>query len=246
MSSLPSGMSDATLNYLITFTVAHEGDTPFMYNNWPLKNPNKDVTVGVGRAIDDENMAASAEIRSMFTVKATGLPASPQEMKTEFRRVYDLARTADNLHSDFEAKSPLKMDRGAMLRSLADKLLNWWDQKGQSIPDFAAIPAQAQVALMSYNYGARLRTAPKMCAAVNSKDFTAAAKESLVPGWDPQKNAAHNKLFMNAAMIVAFGRDVATLPPVIGPFKPPPDLDLSFLYFPMIPLIVRQAMLTRL
>jgi len=57
MSSLPSGMSDATLNYLITFTVAHEGDTPFMYNNWPLKNPNKDVTVGVGRAIDDENMA---------------------------------------------------------------------------------------------------------------------------------------------------------------------------------------------
>jgi hypothetical protein len=187
MSSLPSGMSDATLNYLIAFTIAHEGDTPFMYNNWPLKNVNKDVTVGVGRAIDNENIAASEEIRSMFTVKATGQPATPEDMKKEFRRVYDLARTAGNLWSDFRDKSPLQMDRGAMLRSLGDKLLSFWNQKGQTFSDFAAIPAQAQVALMSYNYGARLRTAPKMCAAVNAKDYATAAKESLVPDWDAQK-----------------------------------------------------------
>jgi hypothetical protein len=218
----PQGMSTQTFAYVIAFTVAHEGDTPFLYNNWPLKNKNKDVTAGVGRAITDEAMAASDEIRSMFTVKATGQPASPEDMRAEFRRVYDLARTEDNLRSDFQDKSPLQMDRGAMFRSLGDVLLDHWRNKGKTFSNFEAIPAQAQVALMSYNYGLLLYRAPKMCAAAIAGDYTKAAVESFIGDWDILKNLSHKRLFMNAAAIVSNGMDVDTLPPPQGPFKPPP------------------------
>jgi hypothetical protein len=217
-------MGPNTLEYVLAFTMAHEGDTSFMYNNWPLKNPNRDVTAGVGRAITDENMAASDEIRSMFTVKATGQGASPEDMRAEFRRVYDLPRTANNLWSDYRDKSPLQMDRDAMLGSLRETLLGFWDSKGQSFPDFATIPAQAQVALMSFNYGIRLSGAPKMCNAVRASDYAEAAAQSFISTWDQQKNEAHKKLFMNAATIVHDGIDLKTLPPMAGPFKPPPTV----------------------
>ena len=54
-------MLQETFDYIIAFTIAHEGDTPFMYNNWPLKSPTPDVTVGVGRSLRTANEAASAE-----------------------------------------------------------------------------------------------------------------------------------------------------------------------------------------
>jgi hypothetical protein len=183
---------------------------------------NKDVTAGVGRAITNEAMAASDEIRLMFKVKATGQLASAEDMKTEFRRVYDLPRTPGNLWSDYRDKSPLQMDRAAMLRSLGETLLTFWSSCGQNFPNFGLIPAQAQVALMSFNYGLRLSGAPKMCNAVRAGDYVTAAKESFIGTWDMQKNAAHNRLFMNAAAIVRGGIDLSTLPPMQGPYKPPP------------------------
>ena len=220
----PQGMLPQTFDYVVAFTIAHEGDTPFMYNNWPLKNPKKDVTVGVGRAIDSEDVAASAEIRAMFTVKATGSPATEQDMRAEFRRVYDLPRTSDNLCADYCDKSPLLMDRDAMLESLRGLLLVYWGQKNQAnLPAIEEIPAQAQVALMSYNYGSRLAKAPRMCRAVQAGDYETAAKETMVPGWDGQKNEAHYRLMMNAAAILRTGANLNKLPPINGPFKPPPQ-----------------------
>jgi hypothetical protein len=217
-------MLSATFEYVLNFTVAHEGDTPFMYNNWPIKNKNRDVTVGVGHALFSEHEAASAEIRKLFTVKATGLPASDSDMRAEFRRVYNLQRTATNLWTDFRDKSPLKMDRGGMLSLLRQRMLMFWDQRGVIFLDFDEIPAQGQVALMSWNYGARLRNAPKMCAAVKDEDYDEAARQSNVPGWDSQKNAAHKRLFFNAAEILEEELDFDSLPPMNGPFKPPPNI----------------------
>src|SRR5260370_28845383 len=138
MSTIPAGMLQQTFDYLLEFTIQHEGDTPFMYNNWPIKNANKDVTVGVGLAIANENVAASEEIRRMFIVKATGQPASPAEMRAEFRRVNDLPRTGANLLTDYPAKWPPRMDRTAILDALREKMLVFWNSKGQSFPDFAA------------------------------------------------------------------------------------------------------------
>ena len=116
------------------------------------------------------------------------------------------------------------MDRQETLRILRGKMLEFWGQKGESFPNFGAIPAQAQVALMSWNYGARLRSRRPMCDAVRAGDYVEAAKKSNVSGWDPKKNEAHERLLMNAATIVRDGLGLNTLPPITGPFKPPPSL----------------------
>jgi hypothetical protein len=227
MKPLFAGMLEDTFQYLLQFSIAHEGDTPFMYNNWPAKNPNRDVTIGVGHALTTEDDAASQCAK--FWVIKTGKHPTPDEMKEEFRRVYNTRRidgNPGNLYSAFRDPSPLKMDRDAMLGDLREKMLGFWDSRGAKLPDFSSIPAQAQVALMSYNYGARLSTAGDMCTAVRAGDYLTAAKETFVSGWDPQKNAAHKQLMLNAATIVATGMDLNTLPPVTGknPFKPPPPV----------------------
>ncbi len=226
-------MSQEAFDYLLAFTVAHEGDTPFMYNNWSAKNVNPDVTIGVGHALTSlpkmplgpgqftcpagEREAASA--RTMFRVKTTRLPASADQMIAEFRRVYNTERIGGNLYSAFQAPSPLEMDRDAMLRDLRDKMLDYWSRKGQDFPDFATFPSQAQIALMSYNYGARLSSAPHMCNAARASEFAKAAKESFVGGWSIEKNAAHKRLFLNASALLITA-DTSLLP-MSGTFKPP-------------------------
>jgi hypothetical protein len=224
MPEIPDGMLPETFDYVLAFTREHEGNTPFMYNNWPLKNPSPDVTVGIGLAVVSEEQAASDEIRSMFRVKTTGEIPSEEEMRAEFRRVYNLPRTAGNLLSDYRDKSPLVMDAEAILDMLRSKMLGFWTQKGQDFADFGSIPAQAQVALMSYNYGLRLRNAPKMCNAVRENRYVDAATESKINGWDGQKNEGHRVLLLNAQKILAEELDLSLLPPIDGPFKPPPSL----------------------
>lgn len=242
MQAIPQGMSQQTFDYLLAFTTDHEGDTPFMYNNWSAKNENPDVTIGVGHALTSlpkttigpgqftcaAGEGEAASVRTMFRVRATGQPPSRDQMIAEFRRVYNTERIGGNLFSAFQAPSPLEMDRDAMLDDLRDKMLYWWARKGhQDFPDFAAIPAQAQVALMSYNYGARLSSAPLMCDAVRANSYTEAAKQSSVPGWYPKKVEAHKRLFLNAAVLI-LGKDVNMLPPIFGPFQPPPAAPLPF------------------
>jgi hypothetical protein len=66
-----------------------------------------------------------------------------------------------------------------------------------------------------------------MCDAVRNGDYLTAATESMIRGWDAKKNEAHNVLFTNAATIIANGLDLNTLPPIEGPFKPPPSVPPS-------------------
>jgi hypothetical protein len=220
-------MSQDTFDYVIAFTIAHEGFTPFMYNNWPLKNKNKDVTVGVGFAITSAAQAASPEIRNLFRLKGTTTIPDPEVMKKEYDRVFNLARTATNLHTDYEDKSPVVMDETAMRGFLREKMLEFWESKGQTFPKFENIPAQAQVALMSWNYGLRLSGAPNMCNAVRADppDYDRARKETNVPDWDGQKNEAHARLFENVRILVDNRMDTSILPPIDGPFKPPPKVE---------------------
>lgn len=235
---IPQGMSEDTFEYVIRFTIAHEGDTPFMYNNWSAKNSKRDVTIGVGYALTSlpmiglgdgtstcvagEREAASQPIRRMFRVRRTREPASAEDMVKEFRRVYNTERTRDNLFSAYQDRSPIEMDRQAMLQLLREKMLEFWTYKGRELPNFQSLPAQAQVVLMSWNYGLRLTRAPKMCGAVLAGDYVTAANETLVPGWDGKKNEAHRILMLNAGAIVKSGGDLNKLPPINGPFKPPP------------------------
>jgi len=237
MASVPPWMSADTFEYVLQFTEAHEGETNFMYNNWSAKSAAKDVTVGVGISIRSENEAYRSDIKSLFKRKSDNAPATDDDMRAEFRRVYNTERMGNNLISAFRDPSPLYIPKPALRPSLREKMLTFWDQRGSSpnFPDFATIPAQAQVALRSYNYGARISAAPKMCHAIKLGDYHAAAMQSSMPGWDVQKNLAHRVLLLNAGIIVRDGLPTGQLPP-LGPFKPPPMLagkpetDLSWLY----------------
>jgi hypothetical protein len=237
VSMVPQGMSLDAYNYLLAFTRAHEGYTPFLYNNWPIKNPNRDVTAGVGIAVPDRDTAASDKIRLLFRMKGTNLPPTPEEIKKEFDRVYDQPRTDGNLHTDFEDKSPMYIPPDQMLKSLDAKMLLCWDQRVVQFRDFAGIQAQAQVALMSWNYGMRLSTRTAIRDAVNDGDYFTAAKECVVGLWDPRKNAAHQRLFGNAGLIMMGKKDLNLLPPISGPFKPPPYPPYQFAVPPLTPLV---------
>jgi hypothetical protein len=213
---IPDGMSDDTFEYVLKFTALHEGVTPFMYNNWSEKNTKRDVTVGVGYAVTSETHAASPEIRLTFRVKGTSKTASDPEMRAEYRRVYNTERKNGNLYTAFQAPSPLEMDIAGMYSLLRKKMLEFWDSRGRNIPNFGSLPAQAQVALMSYNYGLRLSAAPHMCDAVRDGNYQTAAKESYIKDWAGHKNAAHRRLILNAGAIIRTGADPAKLPPLGG------------------------------
>ncbi len=237
MASVPPWMSADTLEYVLQFTEAHEGETNFMYNNWSAKSPTKDVTVSVGISIRSEQEACRPDIKRLFRRVRGDAPATDDDMRAEFRRVYVTERIGGNLFSAFRDPSPLYIPKPALRPTLRELMLTFWDQRGASsnFPDFPAIPAQAQVALMSYNYGARISRAPHMCSAIKDGDYHAAAMQSFMPGWDLQKNVAHRVLLLNAGIIVRDGLPKEQLPP-LGSFKPPPMLagkpetDLSWLY----------------
>ncbi|MBS0528558.1 MAG: hypothetical protein JSS22_04100 [Proteobacteria bacterium] len=236
MASVPPWMAATTFEYVLQFTEAHEGQTNFMYNNWSSKSATKDVTAGVGISIRSEGEACSPDVKGLFVRRADGGSASDDDMRAEFRRVNNTERIGGNLFTAFRDPSPLTIPPERLRPSLREKILTFWDARGASadFPDFATIPAQAQVALMSYNYGARISRAPRMCRAIKAKDYAAAALQSNMPGWDPQKNQAHRVLLLNAGVVARDGLDQGLLP-TLGAFKPPPMLtgapeaDLSWL-----------------
>jgi hypothetical protein len=236
---MPQGMSLDAFNYLIAFTKAHEGYTPFFYNNWPLKNSDKDVTVGVGIAVKDRQTAANDPIRNMFRMKATGAIPSTDQIKAEFDRVNDLPRTKDNLFTDYGGQSPMEIPANIMHSSLLAKMNDCWNQRGVPFPDFAKIQAQAQVALLSFNYGMRLSNRLALCDAVKAEDFYTAATLCVVSKWDSQKNEAHQRLLYNSGVILMANRDLNLLPPITGPFKPPPCAPNQFKLPPLFTLSLK-------
>ena len=192
--------------------------------------------MGTGIALHREEDAAREDIRRLFVRKGTTEIPSREEMIAEYRRVAGINRTEGNLHTAFHNPSPMEIPLIFMRPSLRRKMLEFWDGRGNhpNLPDFASLPVQAQIALMSYNYGRRLSAAPRMCAAVKAGDYTLAAREAHVSGWDPRKNDAHKRLLLNAGIIMRDGLDKSQLPP-LGRFKPPPmvtgsvESDLSWL-----------------
>src|SRR5258708_11547686 len=120
---IPNGVSMQTCEYVLAFTRDHEGDTPFMYNNWPEKHPDgSDVTIGVGLSIRRED-AASDEIRNMFRMRGGGAIPSPQDMRDEFDRVDRTQRIGGNLWTAFRDPSPMEMTVEGILSALRKKML---------------------------------------------------------------------------------------------------------------------------
>jgi hypothetical protein len=214
----PPGMNAASWAYVCNFTRAHESDkTPFMYNNYPYKNTKMDVTCGIGIWLGSADAAASEPIRNMFRIKTRPAEIPSQEMmKKDWKRASEKKRTMNNIQ-EYGKESELFMDKDAMYEYAFQMLKTRWDNQRQSrncpeLDSFDTMPAQAQIACMSYNYGFYISQTKLMKKAIADGDYDTAGKQSYLKSLDGQKLLAHRHLFYNAARIVEQGTDPDEIP----------------------------------
>ncbi len=208
----PQDMSPPGWEYLLRFTKEHEGPAFFMYNNWPLKTDKQDVTCGIGFRLENREIAGGDTIRNLFRVKATGVVPSGDLMKAEFDRVALIPRTATNLYSAYRDTSDYAMDEDATWEHMRALMRGKFEgQRGVASAGFLAhfkeMPAQAQIALVSYNYGWSIEKSPSLCRILNADpmDFLGAMAQVVQAKDNPElaaKNLAHQTLMWNAAQIV--------------------------------------------
>jgi hypothetical protein len=204
-------MSQSTWDYLLRFTKEHEGRAFFMYNNRPLKTDKQDITCGIGFRIETAEVGATT-FRPLFRVKATGLVPSEPQMRAEFHRVDGIPRTATNLFTDYADASAYAMDEAATWEFMRGLMRSKFEAQrsaagGEFLTHFKDMPAQAQIALVSYNYGWSIERSPKLCRILNADhlDFLGAMDQVLQAKDNPElapKNTAHQTLMWNAAQIV--------------------------------------------
>jgi hypothetical protein len=81
MAIKPVGMRQSAWDYLLKFTETHEGPIRHLYN---AKTDEADVTLGIGISLPSETSAMASGIVALCFDPATGLPATAEQMKTDW------------------------------------------------------------------------------------------------------------------------------------------------------------------
>jgi len=186
------------------------------------------VTIAAGALVDPVEMALTLPL----VHNADGLPATREEIRAEWQRVKttpDLARLGHTaaakvcrLHltpADLDALTYARLD--AAVAGLA-----------RGLPSFGALPADAQLALLSMAWAVGtsgvLDGYPRMMAAIRAGDFATAAAECTIREVDNlgvvPRNRADRLLFLAAAWVADTGADPEPLrwaPPADE--APPPE-----------------------
>ena len=229
-------MAQKAWDYLLQFTVAHEGMVLHMYNNRATEAAKQDVTCGIGILLINRDTATGPDYKSMFFDPVTNVQATDEQLRADWdaaskllRRYYPEANLESTAAGDGYADvCKMRMYREAAIDKAAavlkSKLKTELDGGvGLPLATFNSMPWQAQVACASYFYGWSLAKAPNLRQALLDLDFEKAAKASNLVGAAPAKNKAHERLFLNAASIkdaVAHGweRDLyQVLPQKVNP-----------------------------
>ena len=208
----PDYMSQQAWDYLLKFTVAHEGKVLHMYNNRTSETAKQDVTCGIGILLIDRDTATGPDYKYMFFDPATKLGASDDQLRDDWdaaskllRRYWPNANLESTAQGDGYADvCKMRMNEDAVIDKAASVLKSKLQSEiGHWLPlaTFTDLPAQAQVACASYFYGWSLAKAPNFRQALLDRDLNRAAKESNLPGAAPAKNKAHERLLLNAASI---------------------------------------------
>ncbi len=238
-------MKQLTWDYVMRFTGDHEGLVLHMYNN---KNggtiTDNDVTCGIGIRLPSEESACAPEIKKMFRNKKTNLPATDDELKQDWKTTSGILRTGnvvDKKIMQYYEKCALFMDEALALDRAAETMASRLaDTRKPGVCDdldaFARMPAQAQIAITSFNYGYYVYKTRFLRAAVGQWDFDEAARQVWLGKFDADKKAwvstkalrkttAERTLFWNAARIYEQGLDFDQVPlgldpPALIPWKP--------------------------
>jgi hypothetical protein len=233
-------MKQATWEYLLRFTADHEVKVYHMYNNKASAAAPQDVTCGIGFFLPTKESACDAEIKALFINKTTRQPAGDAELMKDWETASNILRVwgnAPNLETEYTEKCQLVMDQDKTwthMQTGMKRRLAHVRRPGacQGLDDFAKMPAQAQVALTSFNYGWFITSAPILCNHLMGWDFDSVQKSCYTTAISAEKLLANRTLFWNAARILEQNQDfdhlpTKTKPPELAPWKAVAEVELE-------------------
>ncbi len=210
----PDIMRQSAWDYLLAFTIRHEGAVLHMYNNRATEKAKQDVTCGIGVLLATADVAVRADIMNMFYDPATQAAPTPQQMRADWDAASKLLRTAHNL-AQYGVVCHMRMypdrvnDKMALI--LRDQklpaLLKLNDYSG-----FKDMPAAAQAFCLSFAYGRIPLDFPKMNACIAARDWKGAAAQCHMNGASERKNKAHANLLLFAQKVVDQKLSFDTMP----------------------------------
>ena len=244
MATKPAEMRQSAWDYLLKFTEKHEGPIRHLYNAKPTA---VDVTLGIGISLPKKESAMAPDIVALCFDPATNLPATAEQMKTDWltastMRIPGHQRSFNSVTgelSPFAQRCLMRMTLAKITSSVQEKLVANFNGGKRShtehYPNFEAYPAEAQVAIASFNYGIpAINTFPLLSMAISNGDWNLAARQCWINGASSRKNRGHQILFTNAARVVEQNLDFDSIadtskvdPPVIRPFVPYDVLELD-------------------
>ena len=209
------------------------------------------VTTGMGNKIDDNSPTNRTPgmngygpaLKLPWIHKSDGQPATQAEIIQDWQTV-KAAHTADGTYdAPHDAQiTQLKLSQLALQDLIATQLINNEEVGIKDLPNFKDYPADAQMAIhgMWWAMGAGFIPAYHFTAfqaAAVAQNWPAAKAQSGFKGAAPQRKAAHDQMFDNAAKAVAnnLNFDMLWYPGVAPDVAPPPPSKL--------PLILSGAML---
>jgi GH24 family phage-related lysozyme (muramidase) len=204
-------MHDSVLQTYRAFTAQFEGITAYLYTD-----KKGYVTTGIGNLV--ENVTTHEPTPDTFTLgwkRPDGSPASHQEILDAWNAVKAAWPKVQSVAS--QSLTTIRLDKEAIDRLVTSKLAQDEAYLRKKYPGYDSWPADAQLGILSMAWAMGPGfDFPRFAAAVNRPrpDFKAAADASHIhdPG-NPidGRNAANKQLFLNAASVLAAGRDLATL-----------------------------------
>lgn len=216
----PAGMTQATWDYLLKFTIHHEAVVVHMYHNYPKGSKFPDVSCGIGFLLQGQTKVSDPSTQtptdatvntwlSYFT-KKDGTPATKDDFIKDWEECYKISRAgnvANKEIKEFADKMNLRMTdiekiKSKMAEILVSKLNIAISGAALKGVDFYNLPATAQVGVASLAYGYSPSRMPNFCDAIKKKDFLRAASESKLSNMSSIKNEDHRLLFSDAAYVV--------------------------------------------
>jgi hypothetical protein len=211
----PAKMSQTTWDYLIKFTIHHEGVVNHMYHNYPKGSSYQDISCGVGFLLatkDDVKKQtpskATIDTYLSFFKQTSGIDATEEMFIADWKAAIPIMRVSHPQKgeiAEFAAKCVLRMREEKIKPKMAQILVKKLNDEiaGAHLKevDYWGLPAVAQVGIASIAYGYSLTKMPNFCKALKDKNYEWAATEAQLSNMSAIKNRDHSLLFKDAAYI---------------------------------------------
>lgn len=171
------------------------------------------VTIGMGNLIDDKSgmNGYGPALDLPFVLKSDGSRASQAEIIQDWQTVKAAHTATGSYDAPHDAQiTQLKLTQQALTDLSARQLVINEAELLKSFPDFANFPADAQMAIHGMAWAMGSAFVPRLGfkqfqTAANAGNWTAAKAQSGFKLEAPQRKAAQDLMFDNAAKVVQYG-----------------------------------------